>query len=105
MKFDVVFNAKKGPKKFKKISLNGISCIKGTPKNSKMTEGEESISVIYSDDKQVTPYPSGEIGKVFHPVKIGDCIIVNKKDKGTLYSDVYRVKTITHTEVICGPVE
>lgn len=105
MKFDVVIGSW-GFKKFKKITfLNGDSCIKGTPEGSEITENKENISVIYPDDKRVIPYPSVEHDKVLYPVKVGNCIIVNKKVDGTLYSNAYRVISMTDTDVICGPVE
>lgn len=93
-----------GSRKFKKIPyLNGDSCIKGTPNDFEVTENEENILVIYPDDKQVTPYPSIEPGKVLYPVKVGDDITVCKKEDGIFYSKIYSVMSITDTDVICGP--
>lgn len=102
MKFDVVLNSM-GSRRFKRIPyLNGDSCIQGTPTGSGV---DEEISVIYPNNRAVITYPSIEPGKVLYPVKVGNCIIVNEKVNGTLFSNVYRVIEITDTEVIGGPVE
>lgn len=102
MKFDVVLNSM-GSRRFQRIPyLNGDSCIKGTPKDSDM---DTKISVIYPGDREVITYPSVEQGKVLYPVHVGNCIIVNEKKNGTLFSSVYRVLSITDTDVICGPIE
>lgn len=104
MKFDVVIGSP-GPRNFDSVShLNGDSCIRGTPSDSEVTEGNENISVIYQDDKQVVPYPSIEVGKVLYPVRVGDYITARSKMDGTLYSMIYKVMSITENEVICGPV-
>lgn len=102
MKFDVVI-CNQGNRTFKKVNfLNGDDCIVGTPKGS---HTDEDISVIYPEDREVTPYPSIEPGKVLYPVRVGDTITVNKKVNGTYYLNAYRVIAFTSTEVICGPVE
>lgn len=101
MKFDVVFNSV-GARKFKRILyLNGDSCIQGTPKGSDM---DNNISVIYPGNREIITYPSIEPGEVLYPVNVGNCIIVNEKVNGTLYSNAYRVIEITDTEVIGGPI-